>query len=87
MRGPEVFLGIRGGAEAVLVGHHDEAVVGVLAQEPQGTNGSGHEMELGEGVYLFIGRFLKNGAVAVDEEKWKTLTRTLLVRKRRGLAR
>ena len=66
--GPEGFFGKGLGAEAVLVGDHDEFKVCALPHEGELGQGAWHETELGEAVDLFVGRFGYQGAVAVDED-------------------
>ena len=68
MGGQEVAFGIGFRPEAVLIGHHDKLIIGVLAQEAQCADGSRHEAELLEAVDLLVGRLHQNGSVAVYEE-------------------
>ena len=68
VNGPERGLGERRCAQSVLVAHHDKLEVGVLAQEAEGTDGAGHELQLLERVNLFVSGFADDGAVAVDEQ-------------------
>ena len=64
---PEVGFGVGGCAQSVLVRHHHEQVVGVVAQEAQGREDAGHEAELLERIYLLVLGFAQDGAVAVYE--------------------
>ena len=66
--GPEGVFGIAVCAKPVLIAHHHKKEVGVLTQETKGTDGSGHEAELLEAIYLFVSRLTKDSAVAVDEK-------------------
>ena len=70
MHGPEGILGECVGTQSVLIADHHELVVGMLSQEYQVTYGARHEFQFLEGVYLFVSRFLDDGAVAVNEENF-----------------
>ena len=63
----EVLLRKARRPQAILVCDHDEAVAGALQLQQRG-NDAGHEPHLGQAVDLLIGRFLVQGAVAVDEK-------------------
>ena len=78
MGGQEVAFGIGFRPEAVLIGHHDKLIIGVLAQEAQCADGSRHETELQEAVDLLVGRLHQNGSVAVYEECFPHLSLYLL---------
>ena len=65
---PEGVLREGSGTQAILVAHHHELVVRELADGAQRAEGAGHEYQLLEGINLLIGRFLDDGAVAVNEK-------------------
>ena len=67
VRRPKISLGVAVGPQSILIRHHHEAIVGVLTDEAERTNDTGHEVEFLERVNLFVGRLLQNSAVAVDE--------------------
>ena len=68
MDGPEGVLRERRGAQTVLVAHHDEAEVELLADEGQVAEHAGCELQFLEGVNLLVGGLLNERAVAVDKE-------------------
>ncbi len=67
VRGPEVGFGIALRAQSVLVAHHHQFIIGVLAQETECRDYTGQKLELLVTVYLFVGGFHQDGAVAVYE--------------------
>ena len=67
---PEGFFGKGGGAQSVLVAHHHQPVVEVLANEAQVSEQSFGEAQFAERVYLFVGRFFNECSVAVDEKNF-----------------
>ena len=66
--GPERVFRESVGAQAVLVADHHEFVVGMLSQENEVADSTGYEFQFFKSVDLFVGRFLNDGAVAVNEE-------------------
>ena len=56
------------GAQAVLVAHHHQLVVGVLGNEGEVAEYALGEYQLLEAVNLLILWFLNQGSIAVDEE-------------------
>ena len=68
MDGPERVLGERVSAQSVLVAHHDEAEVQLLADKRQVTEHALSELEFLERVDLLVGRLLYESTVAVNEE-------------------
>ena len=55
-------------AQAVLVAHHDQFKIKVLADEGQVAEHPFGETEFLKCINLLVGRFLDEGAVAVDEQ-------------------
>ena len=67
MDGPESVLWERLCAETVLVAHHHELEVGMLADETEVAEHALRELQFLEGIYLLIGRLFDKRTVAVDE--------------------
>ena len=65
---PERLLGKRRRAQSVLIGHHDEFEVRMLAHERQTAEHALDELQLGEIVNLFVGRFLDERTISIDEQ-------------------
>ena len=65
---PECVLWERFCAETVLIADHHELEIEVLADKTEVTEYALRELEFLEGINLFIGRFLNEGAVAIYEE-------------------
>ena len=68
MDGPERVLRERLCAETVLITHHHELKVEVLADKSEVAEYAFREFQFLKGIYLLIGRFLDEGTVAVYEE-------------------
>ena len=64
---PECILRESVGAQSVLVAHHNEKIVRMLAQKHEVADGPWYELEFLKSVNLLVSRFADNGAVAVDE--------------------
>ena len=64
---PERVFGERVGAQPILIAYHDEAEVEVLGYESQVCYCTLDKFQLVKRVYLFVGRFFYECAVAVDE--------------------
>src|SRR5690606_26344888 len=75
VRAVETGLRVLLGAEAVLVGHHDELPARV-AQADQCRDHAAHEAKLLVGVDLQVCRLLDQGTIAVDEEDRRHATAT-----------
>ena len=65
MSGPEVFLGITGRSQTILIAYHHQFIIGMLAQEMKGCDDSGQKAELLKAVNLFVRRFFQYGSVTV----------------------
>ena len=74
LRRPEGILRIAFRAKPILIADNNEEEVRMLTQETQGADGTRHKAELLEAVYLFVGRFLKDCPVAVDEKQFFQFT-------------
>ena len=64
---PEGVFWKRVGTQSVLVADHDKLKVETLTDEHEVTDGTLHEFQFLERIYLLVGRFLDNSTVTVDE--------------------
>lgn len=67
VRWPEVILRIGFRTETVLVAYKYKPVVGMADKKRQSPYCSGHELELGIGVYLLVLRLSQDSSVAIYE--------------------
>ena len=62
-------LRIGRGAKAILIGYDDEVKVGFVLYQSEAGEDMGHKFELLKTIYLLIGRFTHESAVAIDKER------------------
>lgn len=67
VRWPEIRLRIGIRTETILVAYKDKPVVGMTDKKRQSPYCSGHELELGIGVYLLILWLSQDSSVAIYE--------------------
>ena len=70
MHRPEGFFGERRRAQPILIAHHNEAEVEMLAYETEVLEYTFHERQLLERVYLLIFRLFDQCAIAVYDQSF-----------------
>ena len=68
LNGPEGILGEGIRAQTVLVAHHHELKIGMLADEMQVAEHTPGEFQLLKGIYLLVGRLFNQCTVAVNKQ-------------------
>ena len=66
---PEGLLWEGGCAQTVLIAHHNQLEVQVLADEAKVAEHTFDKLQFVEGIYLLVGRLFDEGAVAIDEKE------------------